>query len=389
MSGNTGLVWRGFHHAWRYNHRLNRLGSYLDGDGPDWECVHAAASGTGPDTAQFCDLYTLIEDPAVAFQSVTEPFDITGDENVTHTISRTRTVDLDSDLQGRDTIDVVLNGFDISASSDADKLQELTLSVGSPTESSDGMSLDVPVEVGFSGDCGTPECREAGVDYDIDVRYLVVAGDGTTFRSGPTVSAGSDYAWDRSQEPDHRADGLARTSITDPDRWTGADVANAVGFTELRVDLTKTGDPPLIAAVGELADHAEGMHFLELDTSIESITASNGNLDLEFLLFYKNWEHGMKQRVPPEFLQTVTDFIPDDTKSAIQNDPNISWTDLIDASIFAHRSSGQADIDATARLLQFDDPDRFHHNAVPGDIDWAGENADPNSSDAVQLTLVE
>ncbi|ACV11463.1 hypothetical protein Huta_1287 [Halorhabdus utahensis DSM 12940] len=389
MVPEAGLVWRGFHHAWRYNHRLNRLASYLAWTGGDWECVHAAASGTGPDTAQFCDLYTLIEDPDVAFQSVTEPFEVTGDENVSHTVSRTLTIDLESELQGRDTIEVVLNGFDIAAASDADKLQKLHLSVGEPTESADGTSLDVPVEVTFQGDCGTPECREDGVDYGVDVRYLVVAGDDSTVRSGSTVSAGSDYTWDRSQEPDHKADGLARASITDPDRWTGDSVENALGFTELQVDLTKTGDPALIAAVGELADHAEGMHFLELDASIESITADNGTLDAAFLLFYKNWERGMKQLVPPDFLQTITDFIPDDTESAIRNDPDLSWTDVIDASILAHRSAGRADIDATARLLQFDDPERFHHNAVPGDVDWEGENADPNSDDAVQRTLIE
>lgn len=388
MSPEAGLVWRGFHHAWRYNHRLNRLASYLEWDGDDWECVHAAASGTGPDTAQFCDLYTLIEDPDVAFQSVTEPFEVTGDENVPHTVSRTRVIELKSDLQDRDTVEVLLNGFDVYASSDADKLQELSLSVGEPTTSSGNGRLDVPVEVEFRGDCGTPECREDGVDYTIEVRYLVVAGDDPTFRAGPTVSTGTDYAWDRSHEPDHKADGLARTSITDPDRWVGEDIENAVGFTELQVDLRKTGDPPLIAAVGELADHAEGMHFLELDASIETITESNGGLDLEFLLFYKNWEHGMKQLVPPEILQRISDFIPEDTESEIQNDPDISWTDLIDASILAHRSAGRAEIDATARLLQFDDPVRFHHNAVPGNIDWEGENADPNSSDAIQRTLV-
>ncbi|WEL16521.1 Uncharacterized protein SVXHr_0339 [Halorhabdus sp. SVX81] len=389
MSTGEGVIWRGYHHAWRYNHRLNRLGSYLEFDGDDWECVHTAASGTGPDTARFCDLYTKVAGDGVAFQSHTESFEVEGDENVPITVSKSLTSDLESPLENRDTYEVLLNGFDIYAASDADKLQELSLHVDRPTPTDGRTSLDFDASVEFRGDCGTPECREDGVDYTVEMRYLVVGGDADTVRSGPAISAGTDYAWSMSQEPDQKRDGVANATVTDSNRWTGPSVENAVGLTDVDVTLTKTGDPPLIAAAGALADHAEGMHLLEHDVAIESITTRDDRIDVEFLLFYKNWEAGMKRAVPPDFLQRIGEFIPGDTEQAIRDDPSLSWTDVIDASLFAHKSAGEATFDATARLLQFDSPDTFHHNAVPGDIDWEGENADASSSDATHTTLID
>ncbi len=67
-------IWQGFRHAWEYNHRLNRFGSYvLNLKGPDGAARtvagHTSASGTGNDTAHFSEFVTQVDAAdGVAFQ---------------------------------------------------------------------------------------------------------------------------------------------------------------------------------------------------------------------------------------------------------------------------------------------------------------------------------
>jgi hypothetical protein len=74
---DTGLasatIWQGYHHAWKYNHRLNRFGSYvrswLANGERDAVIGHTAASGTGGDTARFSEYVTRVQVEGVGFQS--------------------------------------------------------------------------------------------------------------------------------------------------------------------------------------------------------------------------------------------------------------------------------------------------------------------------------
>lgn len=401
MSTDTGVIWRGFHHAWRYNHRLNRLGSYLqrtDETDPGWKVVHTAASGTGPDTAQFCDLYTEVAAPDVTFEPTQQKVRLQGDEATTVVETTPVSVPIDDDLAGFDEYAVVLNGFDIVSEADADKLMSMTVSVSQPSAPSGG-SLSFEASVSFEADCGTPECSGDGIDYTCYLFFLVIAGDQSGFRLGPTTSGSASYGWTLDREPDRKGSGVSRDSVPSGELWNASGVTRTVGVTGFSVDLVKTGEPDTTEAAVAIADllqdqqleaHRHAMHLLELDLSVESFASDASGFEAVYLTFFKNWEEGMKQLLPDDFLQSSDQFIPSQTQNALQGSGGLTIHDFIDASIWTHRNAGEATLDIEGRVLQFADPDTFDPNAVPGNIDWPGEGKDAKKfSDALYDTRTD
>ena len=159
-----GTIWQGFHHAWDYNHRLNRIGSYVSSrrtDGGARTVVgHTAASGTGGDMAHFAEYVTVVESAEVGFlagwgettvecpRAVTTPFRIQVDE-----------VELSSEMAGREIYTVLINGFDIYAKQHADKLIAFELEITDPTVYAQGTKLRFDILGELCFDCRTAECQ--------------------------------------------------------------------------------------------------------------------------------------------------------------------------------------------------------------------------------------
>jgi hypothetical protein len=164
IDNRSAVIWQGFHHAWEYNHRLNRLGSYVRSRSRDGrrETVagHTAASGTGGDVAHFVEYATAVEATGVAFQegwsettvecprAVTAPFRIKIDD-----------LALAPELVGREIYTVLLNGFDLYAQQHADKLIAFDLEVTDPVVYAGGTKLRFNVVGELCFDCRTAECQ--------------------------------------------------------------------------------------------------------------------------------------------------------------------------------------------------------------------------------------
>jgi hypothetical protein len=167
-ASHSAVIWQGYHHAWEYNHRVNRFGSYVDqraGNPPDG-AVHAtvghtAASGTGNDTAHFVDFSTTIRSAKdVAFQAgcaetVVEcqrgdltPFTIEVDG-----------LELAPEMQGRQVYAVVLNGFDLYALEHAEKIITFDMDITEPTIYEGGTKARFYVVGRLCFDCRSPECQ--------------------------------------------------------------------------------------------------------------------------------------------------------------------------------------------------------------------------------------
>jgi hypothetical protein len=163
-ASHSAVLWQGYHHAWEYNHRINRLGSYVD-HGPDGAVRatvgHTAASGTGNDTAHFTDFCTTIQSAeGVAFQAgcaetVVEcqrgdltPFTIEVDG-----------LELAPEMQGRHVYAVVLNGFDIYALEHAEKIITFDVDLTEPTVYEGGTKARFYVVGRLCFDCRSPECQ--------------------------------------------------------------------------------------------------------------------------------------------------------------------------------------------------------------------------------------
>jgi hypothetical protein len=163
-------IWQGFHHAWEYNHRLNRLGSYVRQDDEGRTMVgHTAASGTGGDTAHFAEYVTRVRAADVGFQAghgettvecmraVETQFRIPVDD-----------LPLDPALVGRDTYTVVINGFDLIARRHSDKLVSFDLEVTDPTVTADGTSIRFNILGSMCFDCRTAECQLWPIGLEIE-----------------------------------------------------------------------------------------------------------------------------------------------------------------------------------------------------------------------------
>jgi hypothetical protein len=157
-------LWQGFHHAWEYNHRLNRFGSYVRvrqaDDRSESVVGHTAASGTGGDTAHFSEHVTRVCADDVGFQvgwgetvvecmrAVTTQFRIKVDD-----------LALAPALLGRDNYTVVINGFDLYAQRHSDKLLSFDLEITDPTIYADGTKIRFNILGSMCFDCRTAECQ--------------------------------------------------------------------------------------------------------------------------------------------------------------------------------------------------------------------------------------
>jgi hypothetical protein len=118
---------------------------------------HAAASGFGPDKASFTTYYTKIKADGVSFQAGLCELLISSVEERLTPINASVTVKLAPELEDKEVRTVVLNGFDLHAVGDADKLITLVLEVREPRNDG-GTSIEFKIRGGFRVDCSSPEC---------------------------------------------------------------------------------------------------------------------------------------------------------------------------------------------------------------------------------------
>ncbi len=164
--GHRAVIWQGTQHEWEYNHRLNRLGSYVryryTAAGDVAPVVgHTAASGTGDDTAHFREFITEVEGGAgIAFlaghaETVAEcqrgdlqPF-----------VIRVEELDLPPELQGRDVYAAVINGFDIYAEQHSEKIMTFDIETTDPVVYDGGQKARFHILGHLRFDCRSSECQ--------------------------------------------------------------------------------------------------------------------------------------------------------------------------------------------------------------------------------------
>lgn len=166
-------IWQGFHHAWEYNHRLNRLGSYVrcpSGDANHEALVgHTAASGTGGDTAHFSEFVTRVRAADVGFQAGRAETLIECPRAVTTGFHiRVDDLELAPELVGKERYAVVINGFDLFAEHHADKLISFDLEVTDPVVYADGTRMRFNIMGSLCFDCRTAECQLWPMALEVD-----------------------------------------------------------------------------------------------------------------------------------------------------------------------------------------------------------------------------
>jgi hypothetical protein len=153
-------VWQGFEMNWTYNHRLKRLGSYIHQD----SVFNTAATGLGKDSGWFNTHYLLIPAAGRQYSELSIYKRIEAKENEIIHIQ----VDTIIPISYHHSI-FYLNGFDMIANNDADKLQMLTLGVKMVKGNYDTTFLRISASLLLN--CQSIECDWINneVDYDLHI----------------------------------------------------------------------------------------------------------------------------------------------------------------------------------------------------------------------------
>lgn len=153
-------VWQGFQLDWTYNHRLNRMGSYIYQD----SVFTSAATGIGKDSASFNTHYIVIPDKNIEYKEFKIERLIEAKENQLIQIQ----IDTILPIDYHHSI-FYINGFELIALNDADKLQLMELEVKMIKGNNDTTHLRI--NYNFIFNCQSLECDWINneVEYDFNL----------------------------------------------------------------------------------------------------------------------------------------------------------------------------------------------------------------------------
>lgn len=297
FSSNQGiLIWNGFSHKWGYNHRLNRLGSYIHNTQCNSQPCHArlintAASGTGKDTANFETYYSEIKSKNIGYQSGKTSLIMAGVEE--ETISRKKTISIPAlpTVRNQKHYQVVLNGFDIYSTGGlkAKKLQAFSLGVEQIRYQPTTQTFEIDLQASLNVNCDSVECKIQSdrVLYEIEVTYAIIAGTSGFNSQEKTIS--NPYSWDtRSELTDSARTALNSFKATNSKQFPFATMA----FKSFAMSLTKHGN-------------YKDQWFVDWNTSLHPSPAARmgGKNDFTFkhTLMFKQWNRLTKKRFPLSF----------------------------------------------------------------------------------------
>ncbi|MCH2044159.1 MAG: hypothetical protein MK212_08440 [Saprospiraceae bacterium] len=329
---NKAVIWRGFEHSWTYNHRINRVGDYVQRDQDSLLLYHMSASGAGADSTYFTSHYTLVESPNVAFHAGVANIKLYGKEKQLISKDIEISIPAPEGFEEQDLYATVLNGFDLQALGHADKIQLLRLAVDDAQYAKESNELRFNLRVAIVVNCQSFECSrfDQKTTYDLKVHYLIMAGSNESMVSTSQVVTKS-YPWGKKHEHNHL-----------PEKHTiygkrGGFQQTAMGVRSMAITLD---------VAHWTVEYHNNVTLLEYDKE-------TGRVRFATDLFFKEWHQGMqKMSAKPEH------------------------------SRFSSRKEGWCVLDVGVVLLQFKDA-KIKHGKHKSSMYWTGLNASPNHPNAV------
>jgi hypothetical protein len=299
------VLWRGFSHAWGYNHRLNRLGNYVTMAGCQTtpagqntqatrrctgQAVHTAATGTGNDRGDFTSYFSTLRSNDITFTEGNISLRFTGREERLLTDQAVLELPVNASLDASDQHVVFLNGFDLRTrpGSKAKKLKRVHFAIDrqASTDRAENI-ITFRVRGELNGNCDSMECKSQKnrVRYTADIRWLMLSADSL---ASTRKAVQRSYRWDKKTELSR--DGLEPEPKLLLEGRNGIDAA-ALGWTEIGVDLggyrRKSGKPTD-------RDH----WFVEWSTFLPSgsYAPETGQYRVQPELFFKQWNQETRRR---------------------------------------------------------------------------------------------
>lgn len=307
---NSTVLWQGFYHDWSYNHRVNRLGDWIQdvkSNNGKFQSTftHSAASGSGSDILNYLTYFTFLRTNAVRFFSSTVSTVIRGREATTTTKNITIKGVLPPELKNYKNGIVVLNGFDlycrssddgrVMGTSNADKLSQLFIEVDKLKFKGDEFEFDLAIKLG--ADCDSPECLNLTpgdnewFDYQLMVAYQVIAYNEATHITNSNLQ--QYYSW---RKPFKTKPDLDPNEIFRRDEVLKNKMIKGISGFNIGIPLISKIDINLPKGKGGLLrKRLETPHLLALDIAITDYiyNSSTGNCLYNADLFFKNWRPNM------------------------------------------------------------------------------------------------
>lgn len=309
-TGNTTVFWQGFYHDWKYNHRVNRLGDWINevnGNLGKIESLfnHSAASGSGADELDYTTYFTFLKSEYIRTFSSLISTEIRGREATTTSKNITVKGVWPSALKNYKKGIVVLNGFDIfsrttddgdiKGSGVADKLSQLFIEVDNLKIYGDSFEFDLNIK--FGADCDSPECLSftpgdnEWFDYQLSVAYQIIGYDNAVHTSQSNIK--QYYTWRKpfKTKPSIDPNEIFREEETIKNKILNGNAGYNVGIpliNKIDINLPK-------GKGGILRRRMETPHLLSLDLAITdyNYNESTGACNIDADLFFKNWKTNM------------------------------------------------------------------------------------------------
>lgn len=307
---NSTVLWQGFYHDWTYNHRVNRLGDWIQNVKKENENTisvfnHSAATGSGSDVLNYQTYFASLQTTKARFLSSSVSTAIRGREATTTTKNITIKGVLPSSLKNYNKGIIVLNGFDLySRSTDdgkimgtgsPDKLSELYIEVDKLRLNGNEFEFDLSIKLG--ADCDSPECLNftpgdnEWFDYQLSVSYQLIAYNDGVFATNSNLN--QYYFW---RKPFKTKPSFDPNEIFSKDKmFKNKTIKGAPGYN-VGIPLINKIDIKLPKGKGGLIrKRLETPHLLTLNIAITDYTynASTGICTYNADLFFKNWKPNM------------------------------------------------------------------------------------------------
>ena len=332
------IIWRGFEHSWTYNHRINRLGNYVDIKNDKIQSFHVSASGLGADSTHYTSHYSFVETPDVGFHNGVVSIKLYGKEKQLLTKRIEVSVTAPEGLQDKDQYITMLNGFDLKAVDRADKIQMLRFSVEDAEFAPAINEIRFYLNVALVVNCQSLECARFNQHstYDLKVYYLIAAANKSDLLA-TSKTLTKNYPWGRKDEYHHTPE----KHYMFGDKGKGYKNA-AMGIKSMALTLNTA-------------------HWtVQYNSNITPLifNPETSRLDFTLDLFFKEWQQGMKNHSARPGL-----------------------------SKFSSKKKGWGVLDLSFLLLQFKNA-KVIHKKHDGSLYWMGNNAlssDINSQSKKEL----
>lgn len=335
---NTFTVWQGFSNYWTYNHRLNRLGDFVQqsSENTNKSCIltHTAATGLGKDSAYFQSNYAIIKCNDISFFAGKEHFDLRGKEGNTCTITKNIEFKPNENLRNKEVYIALLNGFDITAIKDADKLQLLNIQIENPVYDRANNVLKFSIIASLNTDCKSLECDWLHDDFNyiLDIHYLMIAGNRNNL-SQQEIAYNQKISWDK--ETEIKSSPIQKTIPLNTGYTNGF-----LAYKNISIQI----------------DHQQ--HYLGFENFIDNVNIQNNTLQFTHHLFYNNWTTNMK-------------------KSAASGKQ----------AMFAYRSEGWCIQKGVLSFIQLNDAD-ITYKSRNGSMYWQGKNKSALDNAAMNSIII-